>query len=206
MMEQSKVPAGEIVRTVFLDRDGTINEKAPEGDYIRRLEDLKLLEGAAAAIARLNRAGVRVVVVTNQRGVALGLYSREDVLAIEAALEKMLAAEGARLDGFYFCPHDEGTCNCRKPQPGLFQQARADCPEIDPASSVMIGDSLSDIEFGRGLGMRTVFIDGPPEQQRSGAEPARELADMRAQSLAEAVERFFKPANEASNTHSVRCG
>lgn len=187
-MKQTKVPAGQIARTVFLDRDGVINEKAPEGDYIRRAEDLKLLEDAAAAIARLNRAGVRVVVVTNQRGVALRLYTAEDVRTIQAALEKMLAAEGASLDGFYFCPHDEGTCNCRKPQPGLFEQARSDFPEIDPANSVMMGDSLSDIEFGRGLGMRTVFIEGPAERQRSGAERARELADMQARSLAEAVE------------------
>lgn len=193
-MEQTKTPAGQALRTVFLDRDGVINEKAPEGDYVRRVEDLKLLEGAAAAIARLNRAGVRVVVVTNQRGVALGLYTAEDVRTIEAALEKMLAAEGARLDGFYFCPHDEGTCNCRKPQPGLFEQARADFPEIDPASSLMIGDSLSDIEFGRGLGMRTIFIEGPAERQRSGAERAWALADLQAHSLAEAVKFLLKCA------------
>jgi D-glycero-D-manno-heptose 1,7-bisphosphate phosphatase len=193
-MEQMKVPAGEALRTVFLDRDGVINEKAPEGDYVRRVEDLKLLPGAAAAIARLNRAGLQVVVVTNQRGVALGLYSKEDVLQIQAALEKTLAPEGARLDGFYFCPHEKGACDCRKPQRGLFEQARTDFPEINPASSVMIGDSLSDVEFGRGLGMRTVFIEGAAERQRSAAERAREMADMRCQSLAEAVEFLLKRA------------
>lgn len=186
------LPAGEAVRTVFLDRDGVINEKAPEGNYVRRVEDLKLLPGAAAAIARLNHAGLRVVVVTNQRGVALGLYSKEDVLQIHAALERMLAHEGARLDGFYFCPHEEGACDCRKPQPGLFEQARTDFPEIDPASSVMIGDSPSDVEFGRGLGMRTVLINGSSERERSGAELARKLANMQAHSLAEAVEFLLK--------------
>ncbi|MGH7907746.1 MAG: D-glycero-alpha-D-manno-heptose-1,7-bisphosphate 7-phosphatase [Candidatus Binataceae bacterium] len=193
-MEQTKVPGGEALRTVFLDRDGVINEKAPEGEYIRRVQDLTLLNGAASAIARLNRAGVRVVVVTNQRGVALGLYTVEDVRKIEAALEEMLAAEDARVDGFYFCPHDEGTCNCRKPQPGLFEQARADFQEIDPASSVMIGDSLSDVEFGRGLDMRTIFIDAPAERQRSGAERARAIADMRLGALAEAVEYLLNRA------------
>lgn len=187
-MEQMKTVIGNAMHTVFLDRDGVINEKAPEGEYVYRVADLKLLGGAATAIARLNRARVRVVVVTNQRGMALGLYSKQDLLAIEAALERMLATEGARLDGFYFCPHDEETCNCRKPRPGLFEQAQADFPEIDPASSVMIGDSLSDIEFGRNVGMRTIFIEGPAERQRSGAERARELADTRAHSLAEAVE------------------
>lgn len=192
--EQPNTTIGNAIQTVFLDRDGVINQKAPEGEYIRRAEDLKLLPGAAAAIARLNRAGMRVVVVTNQRGVALGLYSKEDVLAIEATLEKMLASEGARLDGFYFCPHEEETCNCRKPLPGLFEQAQIDSPEIDPASSMMIGDSLSDIEFGRNLGMRTIFIEGPAEQQRPGAERARELADIRARSLAEAVEFMLNRA------------
>lgn len=188
-MEQTNTAIGNAIRTVFLDRDGVINKKAPEGEYIRRAEDLKLLPGAAAAIARLNRAEVRVVVVTNQRGVAIGLYSIEDVLAIEVALEKMLAPEGARLDGFYFCPHDEGTCNCRKPRPGLFEQAQADFLEIDPARSVMIGDSLSDIEFGRRLGMRTIFLDDGPERQ--GADRAREIADMRFGALAAAVEHLL---------------
>ena len=187
-MKPEKKAGWGAVRTVFLDRDGVINEKAPEGDYVRRLEDLKLLEGAAQAIARLNRAGVRVIVVSNQRGVSRGLFSVEDVMAIEAALEKRLAAEGAHLDGFYFCPHGEGECNCRKPLPGLFEQARADFPEIEAATCVMVGDSRSDIEFGRRLGMRTVFIEGPPERQRAGAERARELADCRVGALAEAVE------------------
>lgn len=185
---------GEPVRTVFLDRDGVINEKAPEGEYIRRVEDLKLLPGAAAAIARLNRAGVRVVVVSNQRGVALGLYSEQDLLAIQEALEKMLATEGARLDGFYFCPHNDRSCNCRKPLPGMFEQARTDFPEIEAAESVIIGDSLSDIEFGSKLGMRTIFIEGPAERQRSGAERARELADMQARTLAQAVQFLLNGA------------
>ena len=193
-MEQTKAAARSGVRTVFLDRDGVINEKAPEGDYVRRVEDLKLLEGAANAIARLNRAGIRVVVVSNQRGVALGLYSKEDVSAVHAALESKLALEGARLDGFYFCSHDAGNCNCRKPRPGLFDQARADFPEITAAESVMIGDSLSDVEFGRGLGMRTIFIEGPVETQRAGAERARELADARTRSLAQAVEILLNRA------------
>lgn len=187
-MERTRTAVWEAVRTVFLDRDGVINEKAPEGEYVRRVQDLKLLPGAAAAIARLNRAGMRVVVVTNQRGVALGLYSVEDVRMIQVALERMLSGDGARVDGFYFCPHDEGTCGCRKPQPGMFEQARTNFPEIEPTSSVMIGDSLSDIEFGRGLGMRTIFIQGPAAQQRPGAERAREMADRRCRSLAEAVQ------------------
>ena len=193
--EQTKAAGWGAVRTVFLDRDGVINEKAPEGDYVRRVEQLRLLMGAAGAVARLNRAGVRVVVVSNQRGVARGFISKEDVMAIEAALESMLAAEGAHLDRFYFCPHEEGTCNCRKPRPGLFGQAQADFPDIDAASSVIIGDSLSDMEFGRGLGMRTIFVEGTPEKRRAGAERARELADARFGSLEDAVEFLLRGAH-----------
>lgn len=186
-MEQAKTASWGAVRTVFLDRDGVINEKPPEGEYVRRAEDFKLLDGAAAAIARLNHAGARVVVVSNQRGVALALYTADDVRAIEGAMDRLLAAEGAHLDGFYFCPHDKATCHCRKPLPGMFEQAKADFSEIEAAHSVMIGDSLSDVEFGRRLGMRTVFIEGPAENQKAGAERARELADQRFGSLADAV-------------------
>jgi len=191
-MKQEKTTAWSAVQTVFLDRDGVINEKAPEGDYVRRPEDLKLLKGATQAIARLNRAEVRVVVVTNQRGVARGLYTADDVRAIQCTLEKLLAADRAHLDGFYFCPHDVGACNCRKPLTGLFEQARADFPEIDAASSVMIGDSLSDIEFGRAVGTRTILIKGNPELHGSGKGHTARLADRCFGSLAEAVDFLLR--------------
>ncbi len=191
-MKQGKTAAWSAVQTVFLDRDGVINEKAPDGDYVRRPKDLKLLKGATHAIARLNRAGVRVVVVTNQRGVALGLYGTDDVRAIQAALERLLAADGAHFDGFYFCPHDVGACNCRKPLTGLFDQARVDFPEIEAASSVMIGDSLSDIEFGRAVGMRTILLEGDPELHGRGTGPTAPQADGHFASLAQAVDLLLR--------------
>jgi D-glycero-D-manno-heptose 1,7-bisphosphate phosphatase len=175
------------VRTVFIDRDGVLNEKMPEGQYVTRRSDFRLLPGVVEGIGLLNRAGLRVVVVSNQRGIALGLYTAEDLLAVHAEFQRLLEAGGARVDGFYFCPHDKEQCNCRKPLPGLFEQAVADFPEIAAAASAMIGDSNSDIEFGRRLGMITVFIDGDPGRQKPGAEEARELADMRFSSLVEAV-------------------
>ncbi len=175
------------VQTVFLDRDGVVNEKMPEGRYVTQWSDFQLLPGAVEAIGLLNRAGLRVVVISNQRGIALGLYTAENVRAIHAEFQKLLALSGAYVDGFYFCPHDKGQCNCRKPLPGLFEQAVADFPGIAAASSVMIGDSKSDIEFGRRLGMTTAFIDGDPQRQKPDAETARELADLRYSSLHEAV-------------------
>jgi D-glycero-D-manno-heptose 1,7-bisphosphate phosphatase len=168
---------------VFLDRDGVVNEKMPEGRYVTQWSDFKVLPGVVEAIGLLNQAGLRVLVISNQRGIALGLYTAEDVRAIHAEFQKMLEASGAHVDGFYFCPHDKGQCNCRKPLPGLFEQAVADFPGITAATSVMIGDSKSDVEFGRRLGMTTVFIDGDPQRQKPGAKEARELADLRYLSL-----------------------
>ena len=150
------------LRTVFLDRDGVLNRKLPEGRYVTAYSEFQPLPGVPQAIARLNRAGLRVVVVSNQRGIALGLYSSDDVRQIHSALQSWLQSHGAHIDAFYFCPHDAHQCNCRKPLPGLFDQARADFPEIAAASSLMIGDSLSDIEFGHRLGMTTVFLEGDP--------------------------------------------
>jgi D-glycero-D-manno-heptose 1,7-bisphosphate phosphatase len=175
------------LKTVFLDRDGVINRKMPEGQYVTGWQHFELLPGVPEAIARLNRAGLRVLVVTNQRGIALGLYTAEDVEHIHARLQEELAAHGARIDGFYFCPHDKRACNCRKPLPGLFEQAQVDFPEIAATASLIIGDSLSDIEFGKNLGMRTVFIEGDPEHRKAGAERAGELADFVAGALPEAV-------------------
>lgn len=159
----------------------------PEGSYVTSWQEFRLLPGVAAGIAQLNRAGIRVIVVSNQRGIALGLYSARDVESIHAGLQQALQAQGARVDAFYFCPHDKQSCDCRKPLPGMFHQAQREFPDIDAASSIMIGDSLSDIEFARRLGMRATFIDGDPARQKPGAEKAGEQADARYPSLQDAV-------------------
>ena len=179
------------IRTVFLDRDGVLNRKMPEGEYVTAWQHFELLPGVPEAIARLNQAGLRVVVVTNQRGIALGLYTAADVEHIHSQLRVLLAKSGAHIDGFYFCPHDKKECDCRKPLPGLFEQAKAQFPEIEAAASIMIGDSLSDIEFGRNVGMQTIFIEGDPEHRKLGAEMAANLADVTAASLPDAVERLL---------------
>jgi D-glycero-D-manno-heptose 1,7-bisphosphate phosphatase len=181
------------LRTVFLDRDGVLNEKMPEGRYVASRADFHLLPGVIEAIGRLNRAGIRVVIVSNQRGIALGLYTASDVNNLHIALQELFAVHGAHVDGFYFCPHDKGQCNCRKPLPGLFEQAVAEFPEITATTSAMIGDSLSDIEFGRRLGMLTVFIEGNPERRKPGTEAALELADLRFPSLTQAVDHLLGP-------------
>lgn len=192
MHDTSNAPFADSLRTVFLDRDGVINEKMPEGQYVRSSAEFRLLPGVPEAIARLNRAGLRVIVVSNQRGVSLGLYTSADVDAIHAGFQETLAAQGAHVNAFYFCPHDKAQCNCRKPLPGLFEQAQANFPAIDAATSVIVGDSLSDIEFGRRLGMRTIFIEGHPDHRKPGAEKALALADLCTTSLAEAVDALLR--------------
>jgi D-glycero-D-manno-heptose 1,7-bisphosphate phosphatase len=175
------------LRTIFLDRDGVLNRKLPEGQYVTNWQHFELLPGIPQAIARLNQAGLRILVVTNQRGIALGLYTAADVDAIHDQLQAVLAQSGAHIDGFYFCPHDKHQCNCRKPSPGLFEQAQAQFPEIEPATSLIIGDSLSDVDFGRNLGLTTIFIEGDPDHQKPGASKAAVLADLLFSSLPDAV-------------------
>jgi D-glycero-D-manno-heptose 1,7-bisphosphate phosphatase len=177
---------------VFLDRDGVLNEKMPEGRYVAKWADFRMLPGVPEAVARLNRAGMRVIVVSNQRGVALGLYSAADVEAVHACLQARLGEQGGHIDAFYFCPHDRQECDCRKPLPGMFEQARREFPEISIPSSLMVGDSLSDIQFGKRLGMRTVYIQGDRAMQKPGAEQAATLADQRFDSFAEAVEALLR--------------
>jgi D-glycero-D-manno-heptose 1,7-bisphosphate phosphatase len=179
------------LRTVFLDRDGILNEKMPEGQYVTRWEEFRVLPGVPVALRRLNEAGLHVVVVSNQRGIARGLYSVADVEAIHEAFQRLLKSAGARIDAFFICPHDREQCNCRKPLPGLFEQAQAQFPGITAATSMMVGDSLADIEFGRRLGMRTIFIDVDPHLRAPGAEEAAKLADLRFASLPEAVEALL---------------
>jgi D-glycero-D-manno-heptose 1,7-bisphosphate phosphatase len=182
------------LKTVFLDRDGVINRKMPEGQYVTNWGKFELLPGVPKAIAALNQNGLRVIVVTNQRGISLGLYTTTDVESIHAQLQRQLAESGAKVDGFYFCPHDKRECNCRKPLPGMFEQAQADFPEISASSSVIIGDSLSDIEFGSNLGLKTIFIEGNVEHQKPGASKAGQIADYKFSTLPEAV-TFLLPAH-----------
>lgn len=164
----------------------------PEGKYVSSEDDFRILPGVPEAIAKLNLAGTRVLVVSNQRGVALGALTLEFVRKIHAMLQEQILEHGAHVDAFYFCPHDKQSCSCRKPLPGLFHLAVKDFPEITPASSVMIGDSLSDIEFGHRVGMRTIWIQGSLNHRKSGWEEAAKLADQCCSSLPEAVDLLLK--------------
>lgn len=146
-------------RAVFLDRDGTINE---ECDYLFRAEDCRFIPGVVNAVKRLNDAGFLVVVVTNQSGVARGYYGADDIVALHGWMAGQLAASGAHVDAWYFCPHhpeygDIKDCDCRKPFPGMLLQAAAE-HGIDLTSSWMVGDKIADIEAGNAAGCHPLLV------------------------------------------------
>lgn len=136
----------------FLDRDGTINVRRV-GGYVDDPADVELLPGAAAAIARLNAAGARVVVMTNQRGLATGRLEWAAYDRVTERLVDLLGAEGAHLDAIRVCPHDHNQCVCRKPADGMFRDELAAQPWARPERCVMVGDMPSDVAPARGLGM-----------------------------------------------------
>src|SRR5438094_4344535 len=126
-------------KAAFLDRDGVINRKAPEGGYITRCQEMDLLPGVAPAIASLNRIGFRIIVVTNQRCVAKGLVTIRELDRIHRRMCDVLASGGATVYAVYYCPHDlEAGCPCRKPRPGLLLDAAREYG-VALTQSVMIG-------------------------------------------------------------------
>lgn len=173
--------------TVFLDRDGTLN---PDPGYIRSPEQFELFPGAAQALARLKTAGARLIVVTNQSGIARGVFSHGDLETVHAKLRKELTEAGASLDAIYYCPHhpDEG-CACRKPRTGLIDQALADWP-VDLGRSYLVGDQVRDMELAQRLGIKEILVmtgsggrDAVAELALRGLKP-----DFLADGLSEAVE------------------
>jgi histidinol-phosphate phosphatase family protein len=139
-------------RCVFLDRDGVINVKQPDGQYVLSWQDFEFLPGVADWIKLFNALGYLAIVVTNQRCVARGLLSQQNLDKIHQNMVNKLSQQGATIDDVFVCPHECGTCECRKPHPGLVERA-VQRWDIDLASSIMIGDSASDRQLAKKCGM-----------------------------------------------------
>lgn len=170
MRNSSKSVSTDFV--VFLDRDGVINRKLPGDRFVCNWTEFEFLPGAKEAIRILNQSSVKAILVTNQRGVNLGLYSEVDLQRLHAQMTSALNSCGARLDAIYYCPHSKTDCACRKPGIGLFEQAFRDFPRGRSSTSIIIGDSLSDMEAAQTLGCRKVLIgerDGILEQRAKQA-------------------------------------
>ena len=161
--------------TLFLDRDGVINERIP-GSYVTKWEDFIFKEKAIEAIVQFQYVFQKIVVVTNQQGIGKGLFTENEVKLVHDNLKEKIRESGGRIDGIYFAPElaAENGEN-RKPKPGMAWQAKAEFPEIDFSKSVMIGDSISDIEFGANLGMFTVLVDGKGIDQNNLTDLAIDL-------------------------------
>lgn len=180
------------MRAIFLDRDGVVNRKAPDGAYISNVSEFEILPGAPEAIADLEHFGYEVFVVTNQRGIARGLVSCSDLNGIHARMLELVHEAGGNIRQIYVCAHDHiDQCYCRKPNPGLLLQAqREHC--IDLQLSWMIGDSVSDILAGKRAGCRTAVV---------GLWSMNGLADVCASSLQEAVRKILKLEGHCVSSH-----
>jgi heptosyltransferase-2 len=160
--------------TIFLDRDGTLN---PDPGYIRSPDQLELFPGVAQALAKLVQAGARLIVVTNQSGVARGLFSIGELEAIHAKLTRLLGEAGAPLDAIYVCPHHpDDSCNCRKPNTGLIDQAVRE-RAVDLSRSYLIGDHMRDMELAKRMGLRSILVT-------TGAMSSQQAEELKASGLA----------------------
>ena len=146
---------------IFLDRDGTINRNT---GHTHKIEDLEFLSGALEGLAKLQKAGFRLIVITNQAGIAKGIYAREHMDVFHKELEQRAKQSGVTFEAFYHCPHHQdftGACLCRKPLPGMLHQAQEDFG-MDLNQSIVIGDSESDIIAGKAVGATTFLITDQP--------------------------------------------
>ena len=185
-------------RAVFFDRDGTINV---EVGYLRELKQLVLIPGAGAAIRRLNEAGFKVVLVTNQSGIARGYFTEDFVQETHTLLKRMLQTEGARLDGIYYCPHHPQSgntrytreCECRKPGTGMVEQAAREL-DIDVKRSFVVGDKWIDVELGQRAGAAAILVkSGFSPDDPGNVRPGRiREPDCIAHTIAEAADWILK--------------
>lgn len=152
--------------SVFIDRDGVINKRII-GNYVKKIEEFKFLPGSIEAIARISSFFKHVFIVTNQQGVGKGLMTIEDLDNIHNNMISEINAAGGRIDAVYFCPSLKTSGDsCRKPEIGMALKAQQEFPEVDFSKSVMIGDSKSDMAFGKNAGMQTIFIDAQDEARK----------------------------------------
>lgn len=169
-------------KLIVLDRDGVINEDSD--DYIKSPEEYIPVPGSLEAIARLNKAGYKVVVASNQSGLARGYFTEDILKQMHDKLRKLLATVGGKIDKIYVCPHSpDDNCECRKPKPGLLQQILKDYP-VDPEKTFFVGDSLKDLQVARAVNMIPVLVrTGKGLKTESsladGPDNARQFADVK---------------------------
>jgi len=195
---------------VFFDRDGTLNV---EKGYLRKVEDLVLIEGAGAALKRLNQADVACVLVSNQSGAARQYFPIAHIEALHVRLAALLAKEGAHLDAIYYCPHlPEGKdpalsiqCDCRKPLTGLIERALKDHPDLDPSLSFVVGDKTADLGLANNSGSRCILVQtGYGQSLIDSNEQAKYKIDFQAASVVEAVDWIISTISSDSQIPTLK--
>lgn len=185
---------------IFLDRDGVLNFES--GDYITRNEDLHMLSGALEAVVKLTRAGWRVFVYTNQSGVGRGYMSLEELNGIHAYLQAKVEEAGGKITKIYACPHHpEAGCDCRKPEPGLLQQAAREY-NIDLCASYAVGDSPRDIAAAYAAGCMPVLVLSGHTRQVDPADFPCSVPDLVFSDLRAFVEWLLSPGKTAASIPS----
>ena len=160
--------------TLFLDRDGVINQEK-ENDYIYHYEEFKFYPGVREAIQYLSTRFGKIIIITNQRGVGRALMTEEDLISIHEQMLADIEAAGGRVHKIYYCIADDDNHPNRKPNAGMAKEAVREFPEIDLSKSIMVGNKISDMQFGRNAGMHTVFVKTTDPRQ-SLPHPAIDLA------------------------------
>ncbi len=146
-------------KIAFLDRDGVINKKQSEGDYVTAVHRFEFNSGIFELLRKLSGKGFEFIIITNQRGIARGFYSEADLKNIHDHMQTEFKKQGIDLLDIFYCPHEEGQCSCRKPKPGLLEQA-ARKYDINLAESILISDSRKDVEMGEKFGIgKNIFVE-----------------------------------------------
>ena len=171
-------------RAVFLDRDGTINK---DFGYVSKIQDLEFERNAVEGIRMFQDLGYRLIIITNQSGIARGIHTEEQTQRFNDELVRRLGAEDIKIDGVYYCPHFPGgkvteyaiECGCRKPKIGMISKALEQYPDIELEKSVMIGDKVQDVETGKSAGCITILVNTGKGGGDGQAKPDYVAADLK---------------------------
>ncbi len=176
--------------TLFLDRDGVINKQII-GGYVSTPDEFEFLPGVMESLAFFSTLFNKIIIVTNQQGVGKGIMTEAELIIVHNYMHEVISKGGGKIDAIYYCADKaEKIDNCRKPSPHMAQKAIVDFPDIDLAKSIMVGDSLCDIEFGINAGMKTIFV-GTDDIDNNAAR----IADYKVKSLFElnnVIEKLHK--------------
>ncbi|HDN97636.1 MAG: D-glycero-beta-D-manno-heptose-1,7-bisphosphate 7-phosphatase [Candidatus Omnitrophota bacterium] len=179
------------MKVVFLDRDGVIS-KYIEGDYIKKWEEFEFVPGAIEGLKILYKNGYKLVIISNQAGINKGLFTMEQLNEVTEMMKKELGKHGIKLEKVYYCPHtEEENCNCRKPKPGMFLKAKEELGIDELKGLFFIGDSETDIEAGKNLGLKTILVLSG-RTKRNEVEKMKIKPDFVAENLKDAAEIVIK--------------